>query len=58
MGSVSKGQPWWKSSGVDWKAYSETFEHSLEFIKLKLNIKQLSEGFQKIITNLCQNACR
>ena len=37
MGSVYKGQPQWKSSGVDWKAYSEAIESTVKLMEYKEN---------------------
>ena len=60
MGSVYKGQPRWKSPGVDWKAYTEAIENSIKLMEykenygiseFKKNLKELSEVFQTIITN-------
>ena len=60
MGSVYKGQPRWKSSGVDWKAYSEAIENTVKLMEYKenygilefrKNLKQLSEEFQTTIIN-------
>ena len=50
MGSVYKGQPRWKSSGVDWKAYTKAIENSVNLIELRKIFKVLSEEFQKITT--------
>ena len=60
MDSIYKGQPRWKSSGVDWKAYTEAIENTVKLVEYKenygifefrKNLKELSEEFQTIITN-------
>ena len=48
MGRVYKGQLRWKSSIVDWKAYTEGVINS---VKHKQILKELSEEFKKIITD-------
>ena len=54
MGSVYNGQPRWKYSGVDWKAYTKAIESSVKLLELRQNLKELSEEFKNIITDAAE----
>ena len=43
------GQPRWKSSGVEKKAYTENIENSIKLMELRQILKELSDKIQKII---------